>query len=117
MSGLAYPIRKSLLILRQHFDPYFTEGISDDKHSSDSEDELLEMGQLKALTPFCADSAKWQSNLSKIQKILAAYNTTSCGRTVVHKIMDSLIQIFANHGQAFGYGSNIILDSQIVEAA
>ena len=81
--------------------PYFTEDItSDDGHSSDNEDEQSEMGQLKALTLFCAASAKWQRNLGEIQQFLAAYNTTSHSRTVVHTIMDSLIQILANHGQA-----------------
>ena len=81
--------------------PYFTEDItSDDGHSSDNEDEQSEMGQLKALTLFCAASAKWQRNLSEIQKFLAACNTTSRSQTVVHRIMDSLLQILANHGQA-----------------
>ena len=80
--------------------PYFTEEIADDEHSSDSEDKLSEMRQLKALTLFCAASAKWQRNLNEIQKYLAACNTTSRSQTVVHTIMDSLLQILANHGQA-----------------
>ena len=95
------PDSKVLAYIEAPLRAYFTEDIADDEqHSSDSEEERSEMGQLKALTLFCAASAKWQRNLGEIQKFLAAYNTTSHSQTVVHAIMDSLLQILANHGQA-----------------
>ena len=80
--------------------PYFTEDIADDdgEYSSDSEDGLSEMGQLKALTLFCAAPAKWQRNLGEIQQFLAAYNTASRSQAIVHTIMDSLLRILAHHG-------------------
>ena len=94
------PDPKVLTDIEAALRPYFTEDIADDEHSSDSEDEPSDMGQLKALILFCAASATWQRNLSEIQQFLAAYNITSCSQTVVHTIMDSLLQILAHHGQA-----------------
>ena len=61
------PDPKVLANIEAALRPYFTKDIADDEHRSDSEDELPEMGQLKALTLFCAVSAKWQRNLGEIQ--------------------------------------------------
>ena len=94
------PDPKVLANIEATLRPYFTEDIADDEYSSDSEDELSDMGQLKALTLFCAASPKWQRNLGEIQQFLAAYNTSSRSQTGVSTIVDSLLQILAHHGQA-----------------
>ena len=73
---------------------------SDEDESSDSEDEPQEMVQIKALTLFCAAPAKWRTNIAEIEQFLVAHNTARHGQKAVRAILDSLLWILANHGQA-----------------
>ena len=73
---------------------------SDEEESSDSEDEPQEMVQLKALTLFCAAPEKWRTSIAEIEQFLVAYNIAHQGPKAVGAILDSLLRILVNHGQA-----------------
>ena len=81
--------------------PLFAEeSTSDHESSDDSDDEPSEMVRIKALALFCAASTKWQMNVAEIKQFLAAYNFVPSNQTEVRTMLDTLLQILDNHGQA-----------------
>ncbi|WBA82095.1 hypothetical protein [Endozoicomonas sp. GU-1] len=81
--------------LRQCLNQY---GCTTEHGDDNSDEDLLESSQMKALALFFSGPAKWRMKIAEFQQYLAAHKSPRNGRVAVRAALKSLLPILAIHG-------------------